>query len=100
MVKHDPTPEEYRNITAKGKTVVDFWATWCGPCRSQAPIVEKLEETTDVNLIKIDVDKESPLTREFGISSIPTLILYDNGQIIKKFVGLTSLDELKAEFGI
>lgn len=100
MVKHDPTREEYRTITGAGKTVVDFWASWCGPCRSQMPILEQLEATGAVDLIKIDVDNDREFSAEFGVTSIPTLILYEDGKIIKKFVGLTPLAELKAAFGL
>lgn len=96
----NPTYEQFKKLTAEGKTVVDFWATWCGPCRSQAPILEKLEKEGEVNLIKIDVDTGSALEDVFEISSIPTLVLYDNGKVVKKFVGLTPLDEIKAAFGL
>ena len=100
MVIQNPSKAEFENILASGKTLVDFWASWCGPCRSQAPIAEKLAETTDVKLVKIDVDACAELSVEFGISSIPTLLLYEDGKLVKKFIGLTPLDELKAAFGI
>lgn len=100
MVKHDPTREEYRTITGTGKTVVDFWASWCGPCRAQSPIAEELAETTDVKLIKINVDEDDEVTLRFGITSIPTLLLYDGGELIGKFIGLTALDELKKAFKV
>ncbi|MCH5166063.1 MAG: thioredoxin [Clostridiales bacterium] len=100
MVKLNPTLEEFNEITASGKTLVDFWATWCGPCRSQAPIVEELAETTDVKLIKIDVDKDDVLPIDFQVSSIPTLVLFEDGVVVERFVGLTPLDEIKKAFGI
>lgn len=98
MITQNPTPEEFNKIIATGKTVVDFWASWCGPCRSQAPIVEKLAETTDVKLIKIDVDEDDVLPADFQVTSIPTLVLFENGVAVERFVGLTSLDDLKAAF--
>ncbi|MCH5162395.1 MAG: thioredoxin [Clostridiales bacterium] len=99
MIYKNPTPDEFEKIISTGKTVVDFWASWCGPCRSQAPIVEKLESEGKVNLIKINVDEEVELTARFGIMSIPTLLLYDDGVQVEKFVGLTPIEEIKAAFG-
>lgn len=99
MVKLNPTVEEFNEITSKGKTVVDFWASWCGPCRAQAPIVEELEKTTDVNLVKVDVDADDTLPADFQVSSIPTLVLFEDGVVLERFVGLTSLEELKKVFG-
>lgn len=100
MIIHNPTPEEFDAAVKNGKTVVDFWANWCGPCRAQSPIVEQLEAEGNVDLIKVDVDECDELTARFKISSIPTLVLYSNGETVKTFIGLTSLDELKKAFGI
>lgn len=92
--------DEFNEITATGKTLVDFWASWCGPCRMQAPIVEKLAETTDVKVIKIDVDADDTLSMDFQVSSIPTLVLFEDGVVVEKFIGLTDIDEIKKAFGI
>lgn len=74
--------------------LVDFWATWCGPCRRQAPIVEELaEEGYEVG--KIDVDAQPELAQQFRVMSIPTLIVFKNGQEAERLVGLTSKDDLK-----
>ena len=100
MIKLNPTMDEFNEITATGKTLVDFWASWCGPCRMQAPIVEKLAETTDVKVIKIDVDADDTLSMDFQVSSIPTLVLFEDGIVVEKFIGLTDIDEIKKAFGI
>lgn len=100
MIIQNPTMQEFNEITASGKTLVDFWASWCGPCRMQAPIVEKLAETTDVKVIKVDVDSDDELSIDFQVSSIPTLVLFEDGVVIEKFIGLTDLDEIKKAFGI
>ncbi len=100
MVIHNPTKEQFDEIISSGKTLVDFWASWCGPCRAQAPIAEKLAEQTDVKLVKIDVDSDTVLSAAFGVTSIPTLLCYVDGKLVKKFIGLTSLSEFFKAFAI
>ncbi|MGM9600204.1 MAG: thioredoxin [Faecousia sp.] len=68
--------------------LLDFWATWCGPCRMIAPVLEEVaEEREDVKVCKIDVDQEPELARQFQIMSIPTLIVMENGRITNKALG-------------
>lgn len=100
MVIHNPSNDEFEELISSGKTLVDFWASWCGPCRAQSPIAEELAATTDVKLVKINVDEDDEVTPRFGITSIPTLLLYNDGELIGKFIGLTALDELKKAFGV
>lgn len=100
MIIKNPTVDEFNKITESGKTIVDFWAGWCGPCRMQAPIVEKIAQTTDIKLIKIDVDTDDTLTMDFQISSIPTLVLFEDGVVVERFVGLTEEDEILKAFGM
>ncbi len=71
------------------KTVLlDFWATWCGPCRMIAPVLEEVaQEREDVKVCKIDVDKEPELAQQFQIMSIPTLIVMEQGRIVNKALG-------------
>ena len=80
-------------ITKSDKPVlVDFWAVWCGPCQMMAPILHELEEEVpDVQIGKVNVD----LARQFRVVSIPTLIVFKNGQEVKRMVGVTSKEELK-----
>ena len=100
MIVNNPTPEQLDELTKDGKVIVDFWAKWCGPCRAQAPIVEQLASSTDIKVVKVDVDEEEMLSLQFNVTSIPTLILFDGGEIKAQFVGLTSLEELKEVFNI
>ena len=72
----------------EGVVLVDFFATWCGPCKMQAPVLEELkEDRSDVKVVKIDVDQETEIAREYGVMSIPTLILFKDGKEIAKNVG-------------
>ena len=75
--------------------LIDFWATWCGPCMRQGPVVEELAEE-GYAVGKVDVDQNMGLAQQFRVVSIPTLILFKDGTEVKRFVGLTSKDELKA----
>ena len=77
--------------------LVDFWAKWCGPCRTLNPILEEIaEENGDsVQVYKIDVDENSELTGEYGIRGIPTLILFKDGQVKKTLVGSQSKEAIK-----
>lgn len=76
---------------ASNQTVlVDFWATWCGPCKMLAPVIEDLAARYDgkITVAKVDVDAESDLAMRFGIMSIPTVILFQNGEEVERKVGL------------
>ena len=89
------TDATFEAETKEGLVLVDFWATWCGPCMRQGPIVEALgEEGFAVG--KVDVDAQPELAQRFRIMSIPTLIVFKDGKEYKKMIGLTSKEELKA----
>lgn len=98
MVIIDLTKENFQaEITKSDKPVlVDFWAVWCGPCQMMAPILHELEtEMPDVQIGKVNVDEQMDLARQFRVVSIPTLIIFKNGQEVQRMVGVTSKEELK-----
>lgn len=91
------TKDTFSQNIENGVTLVDFWAPWCGPCKMQLPIVEELSQELEgkATIAKINVDEEPELASQFGVMSIPTLILFKDGQPVDKMVGLQSKDALK-----
>ena len=87
---------EFNEVIKEGKVLIDCYATWCGPCRMLAPIIEELSsEITEYKFYKLDVDNNEDIARQFGIMSIPTLLIFDQGELKQKLVGLMSKEELK-----
>ncbi len=83
--------KEFDELVESGKNVlVDFYADWCGPCRMQAPIVDAIaEENSDVVVAKLNVDDVEDVAERFNIVSIPTLLIFKGGKLVKNFVGVT-----------
>ncbi|MGM0125103.1 thioredoxin [Enterococcus sp. AZ194] len=93
------TDKTFAEETDNGLVLIDFWATWCGPCRMQAPILEQLNEEYDdgeLKIVKMDVDENPETPASFGVMSIPTLLLKKDGEVVEKLIGVHSKDQLQA----
>ena len=78
-----------------GTTVKDFHADWCGPCKKQDPIIDDLEEQhPDIEFEKIDVDESPDVAQEYGVRSVPTIVVEKDGEVVEKFIGLTQANEI------
>ena len=82
--------------------IVDFWAVWCGPCKMLAPVIAEISEELSgkVKVGKVNVDEEQELALKFGVTSIPTVMLFENGQAVKTSVGFMDKQKLKDTLGI
>ena len=91
--------KNYNEKTEKGLVVVDFFANWCGPCRMISPILEEVQKDMGekVKIYKVDVDESENLARQFGIMSIPTILIYKDGEIVNKHIGLWMKDSMMEE---
>ncbi|WP_308574574.1 thioredoxin [uncultured Fusobacterium sp.] len=81
-------------IEGKGKVIVDFWAEWCGPCKLLSPILEEVSNILDMKIYKVNVDENPSLAGQFGIKSIPTIVIFDDGVRVKEVVGLSPKEEI------
>lgn len=87
---------EFQEKISSGKVLVDCFATWCGPCRMLSPIIDELAKEIDTyTFYKLDVDKNENIARQYGIMSIPTLLVFENGELKQTLVGFKSKEELK-----
>lgn len=96
MVK-DITDATFVEDTKSGVTLTDFWAEWCGPCKMQSPVIEQLDEESDgtVQYLKMDVDENPETARQFGIMSIPTLLIQKDGEVVDSLIGYHSKEQIE-----
>ncbi len=95
------TSKDFDAAIAEGMWVVDFWATWCGPCRMQGKLIDNgaaMLEESGIKIGKVNVDEEQELAMRFGILSIPSLLLFRDGQKINSFVGVQQLSTIAEAF--
>lgn len=87
---------EEKVLNSKNKVLVDFYADWCGPCKMLSPVIDKIsDDDTEYEFFKLNVDNAENICRKYGVMSIPTLIVFENGNELKKSVGFKSGEELK-----
>ena len=94
--------ENFDEVVLKSdkKVLVDFNATWCGPCRMLAPLIEELsEERKDIQFVSVDCDENEDLAREYGVMSIPCLIVFENGKEVNRDIGFRSKEDLESMLG-
>lgn len=91
---------EFEEKIKNGKVLVDCYATWCGPCKMLSPIIDELSEEVDTcTFYKIDIDDAEEVSEKYNIVSIPTLLLFENGELKKQMVGFKSKEELEEIIG-
>ena len=91
------TKENFELVTGEGKSLVDFWASWCNPCRMLAPAIDALGEKYEgkVKVCKVDVDAQPELAARFGVMSIPTLVVLENGKEVTRVIGLRPMEDIE-----
>ncbi len=91
--------ENLSDLTKNGKVLVDFYATWCGPCQMLGQVLEEIDnDRADFEIVKVNVDTHKDIAQSFGIMSIPTIVYYNNGKIIKQQLGFVPKEVILDNF--
>ena len=97
MIKHIETKEELEALLKEGDVLLDFFATWCGPCKMLSPVLEELDrEGFPVQIVKVDTDEALDLAMEYHVQAIPTLIYFSEGKVVNRTMGYQRKDQLIA----
>ena len=100
MIVHIESTKQYDELLAKGEVLVDFFATWCGPCNMLSPVIEQVAaEHPELTVLKIDVDELPTLAQRYGVASIPTLLYVQDGQVKNQALGFMPKPRLLAFLG-
>ena len=92
---------QFDEVTSKGIVVVDFFANWCGPCKMLAPVLEEMaDEYKQVKFVKVDVDQARDLAAEFGVRSVPTMVVFKNGEVVDQMIGFLTKDEINQKVSV
>ncbi|HUM56643.1 MAG TPA: thioredoxin [Bacillota bacterium] len=95
VVKLNSDNFEKEVLQAEGKVLVDFFATWCGPCKMMGPVVDNLaEEVKDAKICKLDIDESQQIAGQYGVMSVPTFMVFENGQVVNKSMGVMPKESL------
>ncbi len=88
--------ESFKKDIEKGTVLVDFYADWCGPCKMLEPILQEIDGSSNLSIVKVDVDKYQDIASDYGVMSMPTMILFKDGEQKAQKIGLTSKEDLEA----
>lgn len=95
MIKHGSS-DSFNDLISSDIVLVDFFATWCGPCRMLGPVLEEMaNDRSDIDIVKMDVDECPDIAKNYGIMSVPSLLLFKNGSLVSKKVGFMPKEEIK-----